>query len=359
MTETQRKLPDILQANDGQIIEDPEKWIEHAGEILELIKQEEYGKLPEREIRCTYEQTDINSSNFHAGHSTVRTITVTSTCDGDSFKWAFHLALPKSEKPVPVLMHMEFSPHYQVHTVPVEIICNRGYGYALISYETVTSDDGDFTNGIAKLFYPDGRRGEHDGGKIALWAWSMQRAMDYLEKMPEVDASKVTAVGHSRLGKTALWAAAQDKRFWCACPNGSGCSGASLARGNTGEQVSQICNTFPYWFAEAYQKYADNVEGMPFDQHHVIALVAPRLVYTMSGAADTWADPASEYAACLAASPVWELFGKKGVEKLDEAQIGDDCELNNGDVGYQRRPGTHFLGLTDWMRLMNFLDGKR
>lgn len=354
-----RKIPEILMDKDGNAIDTTEAWSVRADELLKLIEHEEYGKLPDKDIRCTYEQTDLNSTNFHAGHSSVRTITVTSNCGGDSFKWAFHLALPKSDKPVPVLMHMEFSPHYQVHTVPVEIICGRGYGYALISYETVTSDDGDFTNGIAKLFYPDGKRGEYDGGKIAMWAWSMQRAMDYLEMMPEVDAGKVTAVGHSRLGKTALWVAAQDKRFWCACPNGSGCSGASLARGNTGEQIWQITEKFPFWFAKAYQKYNHNVEAMPFDQHQVIGLIAPRLVYTMSGAADAWADPASEYAGCLAASPVWELFGKKGVEKLDEAQIGEDSELNSGDVGYQRRPGTHFLGLTDWTRLMNFLDGKR
>ena len=354
-----RNLPGVLIDKDGSAISSPEAWYARADELRTLIENEEYGKLPERDIVCTYKQTDYNDHTFHAGRSTIRTIEVTSSCGGDEHKWHFHLALPKSDKPVPVLLHIEFSPHYAVHTVPVEIICSRGYGYGMISYEEVTADNEDFTDGIARLFYPDGQRNEHDGGKIAMWAWSMKRAMDYIETLPEVDKEKVAAVGHSRLGKTALWCAATDKRFWCAAPNCSGCSGASISRGNTGEQIWQIMEKFPFWFAKAYQKYNHNVEALPFDQHQVIALVAPRHVYVISGSKDSWADPASEYLGSVAASPVWELLGKKGVELREEAEIGEDCELNAGDIGYQRHEGTHFIGLPDWTRIMNFLDEKR
>lgn len=354
-----RKLPQVLQKVDGSPVRTYQDWEENAPALLTCIEQEEYGKLPDIPVTCTYEVTYHDENSFHAGRSTVQTVKVTCTSGEDTSEWSFQVALPKANQPVPVFIHIDFNPHYPVDTTPVEEICGRGYGYAMLRYDHVTSDDGDFTDGVARLFYPDGVRGEHDGGKIAIWAWALQRVMDYLETDPRVDKTKVVPVGHSRLGKTAIWAAVKDKRFWGTVSNASGCSGASLARGNTGEQTWQIVERFDFWFAPAYAKYNHHPELLPFDQHQVIALMAPRYVYVMSGSEDSWADPVSEHAACEAASPVWELYGRHGFEPVEESVIGKDFVSNAGDVGYQRRPGTHFFGRTGWLRLMDFFDGKR
>ena len=354
-----RHLPDIFLARDGSKIENAAQWEENRPALLDLIAKYEYGILPDAAVRCSYEEVYANKNTFHAGHSTLQGIEVTAQNSVGQHKWTFYLALPKASKKVPVLLHIEFDPHYPVHTVPVENICSRGYGYATFQYTDVTSDNNDFTDGVARLFYPNGQRGEHDGGKIALWAWAMSRVLDCLERDPRINSHEVIAVGHSRLGKTALWASACDTRFFGAVPNGSGCAGAALFRGNTGEQNYDISLHFPYWFAPAFAGFDADVTTLPFDQHQTIALTAPRHMFVMSGSKDNWADPASEYLGCVAASDVWALYGKKGIEVLTEEEIGENRILSSGDIGYQRREGTHFLGCTDYTRLMDFFDTKR
>ena len=274
------------------------------------------------------------------------------TVGGKPFSWKFFLSLPKRETPVPAFLMLMFTRKLPADTVPVEEICDEGFGFVGFDYQDVTSDDGDFTNGLAALFYPDGRRGEHDGGKIALWAWAASRILDYLQTVPEIDSRRVYVTGHSRLGKSALWAAAQDERFAGGASIQSGCSGAALARGKNGETVGKITNVFPYWFAPAYAAFADREAEMPFDQHDLLALAAPRRLLVTSAADDAWADPDGEALGCAAVAPVYALWGLSA--PAERADIPDSIALLDGQVGYFRRPGTHCFSRDDWHALFRF-----
>ena len=221
----------------------------------------------------------------------------------------------------------------------------------------MTSDDGDFTNGLAGVLYPEGKRGPTDPGKIALWAWAAQRVMDYAEAEPRLDKSRAMVCGHSRLGKTALFCSATDERFFLAHSNNSGCSGAAITREKVGERVEHIIRNFPYWFCENYKQYIGKESDIIFDQHYLIASIAPRYTYVASALEDQWADPVSEMLACVAASPAYEVQGRLGFvceNRLPEA--GD--EYHEGSIGYHLRSGLHYFSREDWLRLMMFVRKK-
>jgi hypothetical protein len=181
--------------------------------------------------------------------------------------------------------------------------------------------------------------------------------MDFIQTLEEVDKARIAVVGHSRLGKTALWCAAQDERFIMGISNESGCSGAAISRGKKGERIRDIVKTFPYWFCENYKEYVDNEENMPFDQHFLISAIAPRYVYVSSAIGDEWADPESEFLSCVAASDVYELFGVKGLVTEDRLpEVG--TKLHEGRIGYHLRGGTHYLSRYDWQGFMEFMRRK-
>ena len=236
--------------------------------------------------------------------------------------------------------------------VPAEDLVDRGFAFFSFCFKDVTSDNDDFTNGLAGLLYENGSRpNDTDCGKISMWAWAAMRVMDYASTRGDVlDLERGTVCGHSRLGKTALWTSANDPRFAFAYSNDSGCGGASLARGNEGETVDAICNRFSYWFCKNYQKYRNNEENMPFDQHYLIASIAPRKVLVGSAAGDAWADPKNEFLACVAASPAFS----KGLVSPDRLPETGETFLE-GDLGYQIRPGLHYFSRQDWNRLADFI----
>ncbi len=350
---TERNLPQVLKMKSGAMAKNAEDWSVRRSEILNVLESDLFGALPAVECKMTYSVKWEESKFYHCGKSILRVITATASAGGKCYSWDMTCVLPKSEKKVPIFMLMGYGDRLSLLGVtPTEELVDGGFGAAILDYGQISSDDGDFTNGLAAMFYPDGVRGEHDGGKIAIWAWAMSRSLDYLLTMPEIDTDRVYAVGHSRLGKTALWAAAVDERFGGVYSVNSGCSGAAIARGNTGEKVSDITTQFPFWFAPTYAGYADCVEEMPFDQHYLLALIAPRKLYVSSAAADLWADPLGEYLGCIAVTPVYELLGKGGIS--EEKELGDDAIEHGSDVGYHRRPGTHFFGRLDWQRAMMF-----
>lgn len=178
--------------------------------------------------------------------------------------------------------------------------------------------------------------------------------MDYACTVPEIDHDRIGVVGHSRLGKTALLAGALDERFFCAFSNDSGCSGAALARGTKGETVGKIYQNFPYWFCEKYGTYAEQEDTMPFDQHFLLAAIAPRRVYVASASQDCWADPENEYLSCIAAGEYYRNMGLKGFIRPDRDPVPGDC-FGEGEIGYHLRAGTHYLSREDWGHFMEYM----
>lgn len=348
-----RNLPDVLRMNDGSRVQNAAQWDARRGEIMRILEAELFGMLPQCEYSWHCEVEREESHYYHGGKSILRIMRMDVKVNEKRFSWEFHYSLPKSEKPVPVFLMPTFTKLLPVDRIPTEEICDNGFGIVNFDYQDITTDDGDFTNGLSGLFYPDGARGAHDGGKIAVWVWAAMRMMDHLATVPEIDRDRIYIVGHSRLGKTALWAGALDERFAAVVSVQSGCGGAALARENTGETVRNITEQFPFWFAPAYAAYAEHEAAMPFDQHFLLAMVAPRKLFVTSAAGDLWADPLGEYLACSAVAPVYAAFGLDGVPEREA--LGDEVVLNGEQAGYFRRKGTHFFSRTDWHAIMNFL----
>ena len=288
--------------------------------------------------------------------------------------------LPANAKgPVPAFLGMNFKGNHQTHTDPditpspnapvtkgdpergaasrrwpMEYIVENGYAVVTLNRDNVDPDfDDGFQNSVHPLFYAEGQTypKANEWGTIGAWAWSLSRVMDYLVTDKDIDSNKVAVIGHSRLGKTALWAGATDTRFAIAISNNSGCGGAALSNREVGESVEVINRAFPHWFCDNYNKYRNNEEALLVDQQGLIALMAPRPVYVASATLDQWADPEGEYLSALYASPVYELYGLQG---LTTPMPAPEQPMNSGHVGYHLRTGKHDILLYDWQQYIDF-----
>jgi len=331
----ERNLPKLLNRN----------------EMLNILFEEEYGYLPEKPTNIKWEVEENTVKRFCAGKAVLNKITMTCDVGERSFSFPFFLALPTAVGKHPFFIHINFRDSVPDRYMPTEELIDNGFAVFSFCYKDITSDSDDFTNGLAGVLYENGKRKSNDAGKIAMWAWAAQRVMDYAQTLDDVlDLNTSVVCGHSRLGKTALLTAATDKRFAFAYSNDSGCSGAAITRKKMGETVKDICKVFPYWFCENYKKYIDNEQNMPFDQHYLVASIAPRKVLIGSASEDLWADPVSEQLCCVAASDAFE----KGFvcDKLP-AEIGD--EFFEGGIGYHLRKGLHYFSREDWLKLIRFV----
>lgn len=384
-------LPDPLTLPDGTTAKNIELWENiRRPEILNLFAEQMFGYAPiGKPENMSFEvyDNDPNALDGKANRKQVR-VNFTGKSEGPFMNILIYLP-KKSVTSVPLFLGLNFQGNHTIHidegiTIttswlpnrregvennrattaargvassrwPVEEIITRGYGLATIYYGDIDPDfDDGFLNGVQSAFDKSKPRSDNAWGSIAAWAWGLSRAMDYLETDISVDPDRVAIFGHSRLGKTSLWAGALDERFSLVISNNSGCGGAALSRRKYGETVERINTSFPHWFCENFKNYNNKENELPFDQHMLVALMAPRLVYIASADRDLWADPRGEFLSGLNANPVYELFGFKGVETTTMPHL--NIAIQEGRIGYHIRTGGHGVSLYDWNKYMDFTD---
>ena len=337
-----RGIPALMTMNDGRPVKTPDDWRDRRMELIELLSREEYGFTPAAPEKVTGEI--LESADAFANKAVQQSVSLSFDTPGGPFAFPFTLITPKAVKKAPVFVIIAFRPDVPDRYLPTEEIIDHGFAIATFCYNDVSHDSGRFDK-LAELYPRDEKTG---WGKIGMWAFAASRVLDYLETREDIDATRACVTGHSRLGKTALWCGAQDERFSMVVSNCSGCSGAAISRGKIGESVARIATVFPYWFCGNYQAWKERDYEAPFDQHMLLALVAPRMLYVCSAEEDSWADPESEFLSCAAASEAWTALRVPGLVTPDAMpEIG--APLLDGGVCYHVRAGSHFFSRTDWL----------
>ncbi len=375
-------------AGDGPI-KTADDWRERRAPALrEAFQQHIYGFLPDASETRVLTRRPVEAPEFvDLGYLEEFQIQVSATFDGeaaDSQIFGIDLLLPASARgPVPVVIMQTFCPltdrsakpavtgggpgvscnggvlsrltkllfRRSIATPPLVDLLDRGFGVVTIYPKDVVPDRP--RAGLDALDALGPRRAESDTrwGAIAAWGWLYSRMIDVVGDDPRIDPNRMIAFGHSRFGKAALFAAAFDDRIDGVISNQSGAGGAALSKGKKGETVRAITNDFPHWFATAFDDYAGREQDLPVDQHQLIALVAPRPVFLGNARRDVWADPNGTYRAALGANPVYELFGRAGLDQ------GGMTDFNpQGDIAYWFRPGMHGIDRRDWPAFIAFLE---
>ncbi len=358
----QLSLPNPLVTSQGRLVSTAKQWTQQRRpETLELFREHVYGRTPVQ--RPQHQRFKATTSDAMNGKAIRRLVEIEFAGGGGTGTIHAVMFIPKESKPVPCFLmicnrSMENLDPERISKTPfwpAEEIVERGYATIGFLVSDVDPDFHDgFTNGVHAIFDGPGRRQPDAWGTIAAWAWGASRVMDYLVSDPLIDPDKVAVIGHSRGGKTALWAGAEDQRFAYVISNDSGSTGAAVARGKTGEHIANINKAFPHWFNENYKRFNGRENELPVDQHMLAALIAPRLLYIASASEDTWADPRHEFLSAVLAEPVYQLFRLNGLGATQMPEA--DTPLHGGAIGYHLRTGKHDLTKQDWKCYMDFAD---
>ncbi|MHA2399378.1 MAG: alpha/beta hydrolase family protein [Promethearchaeota archaeon] len=385
-------LPDPFICLDGTEITDKIQWFQkRRPEIFELYEHHLYGKMPGKPEKMSFEIKSINIDALK-GKATRKKITVVIENNQCKVKMDILIYLPNFQpKPITNFISLNFYGNHSIYPDPnitlskqwmpkkisygilnhrateksrgkdsskwpVELIIDRGCAVSTIYCGDIDPDfDDGFQNGVHPLFYNKGqiKPAAHEWGTIGAWAWGLSRAMDYFETDKDIDKNRVVIMGHSRLGKAALWAGAADPRFAMVISNNSGCGGAALFRRRFGETISHINYRFPHWFCENFKKYNDKEYKLPVDQHMLISLIAPRPIYIASAERDLWSDPRGEFLSAKHADPVYKMVGTDGLKASTMPKIHKPILST---IGYHIREGKHDVLKYDWERYLDFAD---
>jgi len=378
-------LPDPLVTDAGEAVTSVDEWVKiRRPEVLRLFQKQVYGRTPDFKGQVQFKLED-EDRNYLEGTAIRKQVSIEITTGTETLKAQVLIYLPfcAVKEPAPVFTLLNFGGNQTIEPdpgiylpegwlperyspaeglrgskssrYPLADILSNGYGLVTAYCGDFDPDFHDgFKNGIHPLLDGPDERQPDAWATVAAWAWGLSRIMDYLETDAEVDHTRVAVLGHSRLGKTSLWAGALDQRFSIIISNNSGCTGAAVARNRKGETVEVINTSFPHWFCDNYKHFNDREDTLPVDQHMLIALAAPRPVYVASATEDKWADPEGEFMACVGAESVYSLYGLGGVGT--KVMPDPDTPLNVGYIGYHLRTGKHDLTAYDWARYMDFAE---
>jgi cyclophilin family peptidyl-prolyl cis-trans isomerase len=376
----QKAFPDPLKMLDGTAVRTKEEWEKkRKPELKELFQHYMYGYLPApRKVEAKVEREDDKALG---GKAVLKEITL-SIAGVPTAKIHLLLVVPKERKgPAPVFVGMNFKGNHALLDDPairlptawmyagdgvkdnkateagrgkeknvwaLDQAIDRGYAVATFYSGDVDPDRKEVRGGLRPFIDKDGK-----AGTIAAWAWGIHRVVDYLVTNPDLDKKRICVVGHSRLGKTALLAAAFDERIALAIPHQAGCGGTAPSRGKVGESVKRINTVFPHWFNDEFKKFNDHPERLPFDQNCLAALVAPRPLLFSNSVEDTWANPDGQFEVLKGAEPVYRLLKAGGLAAKTKPEVS---VLSAGALGYYIRPGKHSMTREDWKVFLDFAD---
>ncbi len=379
-------LPDPLVFSNVKPVRNASDWQKRRRELVRLFQENVYGFNPPTPKHIRF---DVLESDAHAldGKAIRKQVRITFPARRGEVHEDLLIYIPASApKPVPLILALNFMGNQAVIDDPgirlpmiwnhktfkqnvapensrgkeknfeVQKVLADGYGFATVYYEQIEPDFKDgYKYGIISKFFKPGQSkpGPDDWGAIGAWAYGLSRAMDYLVTDRDVDSKRVIVMGHSRLGKTALWAGALDTRFALVIANCPGEGGAAVWRRHYGETLESMSIEFPFWFCRYLMKYVGRENKLPVDQHELIALIAPRPVYVTSAEKDQWADPRGEFLACVAAGPVYRLLGKEGLG-TDEMPAINHPIMHT--IAFHERTGIHEVTAFDWDQFLKFAD---
>jgi hypothetical protein len=382
----QTNLPDPLVTLDGSRVTTSDAWVnQRRPELKALFQNYMYGHFPPAPARLDSRVERVDEKAL-AGKATLKEVTIRF---GPPAVPSIHLLLvvPNGRaKPAPVFLGLNFCGNHAVLDDPrialpvvwmpkgcpgctnnqatgagrgkeidvwaIAQSIDRGYAVATFYNGDIEPDRAGAEEGIRARHRPaDG--GTYDWSTLTAWAWGLSRAVDYLVTDRDIDPKRIAVFGHSRNGKTALLAAAFDERVALAIPHQAGCGGTAPSRGKIGESVKAINDRFPHWFNAEFKKFNEQPERLPFDQHCLVALMAPRPVLLSNATLDQWANPSGQFEVLVAAEPVYRLLNAGG---LDAKAMPETGRLVDSKLGYFIRPGKHSTTPEDWKVFLDFAD---